>query len=51
MCRSDFYSKRIAATVKRAAVPVVAATLVALMLGACANVPKLGDSFMLADAP
>ncbi len=50
MCRSDFYSKRIAATVKRSSVPVVAATLVALMLGACANVPKLGDSFMLADA-
>ena len=29
--------------------PVVA-TLAALLLGACANAPKIGDSFMLADA-
>ncbi len=50
MGRSDFLSNPIAPSVKRTSLPVVAATLAALLLGACANAPKLGDTFLLSDA-
>jgi Flp pilus assembly protein TadD len=50
MYRSDVLFNPIAPSVKRTLLPVIAATLAALLMGACANVPKLGDTFMLSDA-
>ena len=50
MCRSDVRSNQAAPELKRNLLPVVATVLAAMLLGACANVPKLSDTFMLADA-
>lgn len=50
MCQSDIRSNQAAALLKRKSTSVMAATMAALLLGACANGPKIGDSFLMAEA-
>ena len=50
MCQSDVRSNQVAAGLKRKSTSVIAAAIAALLLGACANAPKIGDSFLMAGA-
>jgi Flp pilus assembly protein TadD len=50
MCRADCGTHQTAPAKTRQFISVAPVVLAALLLGACANAPKIGDSFTVADA-
>ncbi len=50
MCRAEIRSNRSSVALLRPLVAVAPVALAALLMGACANAPKIGDAFNIADA-